>query len=138
MAQDGRPVVDPMAIEVSELRSARVARQHISRMLLESSVRESTVLGDALVATSELVTNAISASGTCSMRAWFWPSTQLLRVEVSDAADEMPMVQPRSSTRVGGHGLRIVEAISGSWGVIAHESSKTVWFEMTTHPGTPS
>ena len=89
---------------------------------------------DAALAVSELVTNAIRAAGQCTLSAWYHTDELAVRVEVTDTSQEMPAIQPLNSERVGGHGLRIVAAVSTRWGLIEREDSKVVWFEITTPP----
>ncbi len=108
--------------------SVREARQAVAGLL--SAVDPADWHADAAVAVSELVTNAIVAAGTCELAAWFSPEANCLRVEVTDTSEHLPVVQPLDSPRVGGHGLRIVEAFSTRWGVTTHPASKIVWFEI--------
>ncbi len=51
-----------------------------------------------------------------------------VRVEVGDDGPGEPVVRPLQPDRVGGNGLRIVEAWSTEWGVIrGPNGGKTVW-----------
>lgn len=78
---------------------------------------------------SEVVTNAIMhARSEFQLRVLL--RGERLRVEVHDASRHLPVwrrVRPDSET---GHGLVIVDSLSGSWGVDADRSGKTVWFEL--------
>ncbi|MFD5416008.1 ATP-binding protein [Streptomyces nojiriensis] len=53
-----------------------------------------------------------------------------LRVAVADARGEgRPRVR-QSTDGVGGHGLRLIEALSVKWGVEDRPTGKTVWAEL--------
>ncbi len=92
---------------------------------------------DAMLATSELVTNAVlHAVGPIELSAHFDQPRGWLRVEVSDASKAPPRT-PAGSVReqVGGLGLRVVAAVSSSWGSVFNERGKTVWFELLEPAG---
>jgi anti-sigma regulatory factor (Ser/Thr protein kinase) len=57
-----------------------------------------------------------------------------IRIEVRDTGQGEP--RPRSPTprEPSGRGLRIVEAMSSTWGVIPSPSGKTVWFTLPQQP----
>jgi anti-sigma regulatory factor (Ser/Thr protein kinase) len=92
---------------------------------------------DAMLATSELVTNAVlHAVGPIELCARFDQPRGWLRVEVSDSSQDLP--RPRAGPvrdHVGGLGLRLVAAISSSWGSVFNERGKTVWFELVEPTG---
>jgi anti-sigma regulatory factor (Ser/Thr protein kinase) len=55
-----------------------------------------------------------------------------IRVEVSDTGGGQPTVLSPSSHQPSGRGLRIVEAMADSWGIIPSSSGKTVWFTLSS------
>ncbi|MFG2132978.1 ATP-binding protein [Streptomyces sp. NPDC048751] len=66
---------------------------------------------DAGLVISELVTNAIvHAPGPCGMALQL--SGEELAITVWDTSTEKPVVRKRDRHRVGGHGLRLVHAVS--------------------------
>ena len=89
-------------------------------------------LADAMLATSELVTNAvIHTDGPCELTAVYDRQRALLRVEVADSSNASP--EPRvglAGVQVGGMGLRVVEEIASRWGTYPAVGGKTVWFEL--------
>ena len=109
-----------------EPHSAGVARGHVRQLLPGWSADR---VQDALLLTTELVSNAIIHG---------WPDIELradrdasqrLRVEVFDAAPTLPRM--RASWAGGGRGLTIVDEMADGWGVIpAAAGGKTVWFEL--------
>ena len=89
-------------------------------------------VADALLLTSELVTNAVLYTDAgFTVSAEFDPTIKSLRVEVADASTFVPTVPPLThSATMGGHGLRIVAAIARRWGVSSNERGKVIWFEL--------
>ncbi|UQX87065.1 ATP-binding protein [Jatrophihabitans telluris] len=88
-------------------------------------------LADAMLATSELVANAILHG-----RPAFWLFVRDLAagiaIGVHDDGDSMPfspVIEPRPD-QMDGRGLRIVEALRSTWGVQPTPTGKMVWFEM--------
>ncbi|HVF18833.1 MAG TPA: ATP-binding protein [Mycobacteriales bacterium] len=107
--------------------SAGVARAHVRELLAhwDDDVR----VQDALLLTTELVSNAI-IHGWPSLRVRAWLlSDHLLRVEVYDASPGMPRL--RAAWAGGGRGLTILDETADAWGVEPEPSGgKTVWFEL--------
>ena len=97
--------------------------------LILSDAASTEAAESVLLMVSEVVTNAITAAGRCTFAGWFIVSEGAVRVEVSDTATDLPELRGEDPTRVGGHGLRIVDQLSKRWGVVQHEDTKTVWFE---------
>ncbi len=82
---------------------------------------------DLLVMASELVSNVLlhttSVPGISFGRRGEW-----VRFAVMDGDDRRPRVLPVDPHRVGGNGLRVVDAWSDRWGVDAEPGGgKTVW-----------
>ncbi len=91
------------------------------------------VLGQVIeLLSSELLTNAVlhGADGgpvALALRV----STTAVRISVSDAAQQAPVVMHSDPSDLHGRGMAIVEAMSQRWGVENHdEGGKTVWFEL--------
>ncbi len=86
---------------------------------------------DALLLTSEIVTNATGVGGGCVLSAWYLPDDGSLRVEVHDHSSHVPAVPSRrASSQLSGRGLRIVDALASRWGIDRDADGKSVWFEM--------
>ena len=84
---------------------------------------------DALLLTSEIVTNAVTAAGQCRLQAWFHTEHGRLHVEVHDSDPTIPVaVGPRSATDECGRGLHIVDMVASHWGVKPDHDGKSVWF----------
>ena len=85
----------------------------------------------ALVAASELVTNAIVHADSEPVIAVKVQGPQV-KVEVHDDSPEEPLVrQSHGDVRIGGNGMRIVSAWADDWGVEQIPGDgKIVWFAM--------
>lgn len=91
------------------------------------------VLDDALLLTSELVTNAVR-HGDGEITCRLWPGPEVLRLEVTDASPAQPETVERGLAAESGRGLQIVECVASRWGATTagHSTGKTVWFELDT------
>jgi anti-sigma regulatory factor (Ser/Thr protein kinase) len=90
-----------------------------------AELREKTAL-----VVAELVTNAVQAAGRCSLTAWHLADLRVVRIEVVDTSLVLPAIQPIDVGRIGGHGLRIVDAVATRWGVTGNADRKSVWAEL--------
>ncbi|CAN5663038.1 hypothetical protein BH10ACT1_BH10ACT1_17100 [soil metagenome] len=60
---------------------------------------------------------------------------RVVRVAVQDATPSPPVVLPPDPARVGGNGMRIIQAMAQSWGVDPSPGGKQVWFEVPAAGG---
>jgi anti-sigma regulatory factor (Ser/Thr protein kinase) len=104
----------------------------VVRSLLSKDV-PCSFMSDALLATSELVSNALEhGHGALEVLARFYFERGLLRVEVSDSSSDVPRPREELPTDLGGRGLHVVAAVSSDWGWTPNERGKTVWFELAS------
>ncbi|MDQ0583847.1 SpoIIE family protein phosphatase [Streptomyces rishiriensis] len=95
----------------------------------------SDIIDDAVVLTSELVTNAVVHAGTHA-DVLCLRSADGVRVEVSDRYPEREiplqgsLATMGSPDREGGRGLQLCAAIAGRWGVEYTPTHKQVWFQL--------
>jgi hypothetical protein len=88
-------------------------------------IPDSPRLSDVVLAASELATNAVRHTGTrYTVRIAVQPN--LIRLEVTDASSVFPSLLGLTDSH---RGLRIVDAISESWGIDGNTGGKTVWAE---------
>ncbi|MFE4668958.1 SpoIIE family protein phosphatase [Streptomyces sp. NPDC056716] len=93
------------------------------------------IVDDAVVLTSELVTNAVVHAGTAA-DVLCLRSDDGVRVEVSDRYPEreIPLQGPSTAMgnldREGGRGLQLCAALAGRWGVDYTPTHKQVWFRL--------
>jgi PAS domain S-box-containing protein len=93
------------------------------------------IVDDAVVLTSELVTNAVVHAGT-SADVLCLRSDEGVRIEVADRYPEREIprqgspVNMGSPDREGGRGLQLCAALAGRWGVEYTPTHKQVWFQL--------
>ncbi|WP_159773649.1 SpoIIE family protein phosphatase [Streptomyces sp. HM190] len=93
------------------------------------------IVDDAVVLTSELVTNAVVHAGT-SADVLCLRAEDGVRIEVADRYPEreIPLqsspVNMGSPDREGGRGLQLCAAMAGRWGVEYTPTHKQVWFQL--------
>ncbi|MEW2403505.1 SpoIIE family protein phosphatase [Streptomyces sp. NPDC046862] len=93
------------------------------------------IVDDAVVLTSELVTNAVVHAGT-SADVLCLRSDDGVRIEVADRYPEreIPLqttpINMGSPDREGGRGLQLCAALAGRWGVEYTPTHKQVWFQL--------
>ncbi|WP_399930435.1 SpoIIE family protein phosphatase [Streptomyces kanamyceticus] len=95
----------------------------------------SDIIDDAVVLTSELVTNAVVHAGTAA-DVLCLRSEDAVRIEVSDRYPEREIPLQQSSVnmgspdREGGRGLQLCAALATRWGVDYTPTHKLVWFQL--------
>ena len=100
-------------------------------------------LEDAVLLTSELVTNAVMhsashcAGGTVTVQ--ISESAGGVRVEVADAGSDLSAPVVRGDVYASdGHGLFLVQTLSDQWGYLRDDDGTTVWFWLgATEPARP-
>ena len=111
-----------------ETSSVAVARRYVGGLLADGGIRDASV-EDAILATSELVTNAVVHAAT----------RVEVRVEIADRdvagggrrrRRRLPRVRPVVPDSVRGHGLMVVSQVAARWGVDLESDRKSVWFEL--------
>ena len=106
------------------------ARAAIQRLLGDDA--PIAMIRDAVLLTSELVTNAVlHAPGGCMLEAQFTHEPLWLRVDVSDSSMEPPRPRQAAGDRLGGHGLHMIGTIADRWGWASVDNGKVIWFELT-------
>jgi anti-sigma regulatory factor (Ser/Thr protein kinase) len=109
-------------------RARHLVGESLQQWRVSDEVAEVTVL---LV--SELVTNAVRHA-RAPITLHLHTVGEVVRVEVVDGdAARIPVLQEPDLDRAGGRGLRLVDALSHSWGVDGADAGKCVWFEVARH-----
>lgn len=92
------------------------------------------VVDDALLLTSEVVTNAMLHAGAVDTQLVIVLGDGTVRIEVDDPSSDRPCARHHDADVdfvPGGYGVSIVDTIARSWGVEPHDGDgKTVWFEL--------
>jgi anti-sigma regulatory factor (Ser/Thr protein kinase) len=103
----------------------RDARDHVAELLRERGWSAAAIEKARLVI-SELATNAILHAQTPFELSCEIDGTARFEVRDWDPTS-VPLVLDPAPDRVGGLGLRLIEAIATEWGVESHPEFKVVW-----------
>jgi phosphoserine phosphatase RsbU/P len=112
----------------ADLRSPAAARSAVRSVATEAGL--SSVLDEALLLTTELVTNAVVHAGTDITIEITADSAGLTITVLDDLAG--PLVGPGLATESDerGRGLLLVDQIASQWGTVHHPAGKGVWFRL--------
>ncbi|MEW2406129.1 ATP-binding protein [Streptomyces griseoviridis] len=98
---------------------------------------DAEVSGDAALLLSELVTNAVKARATPGREigVLFESDGARLRLEVSDASDDQPVLKHAKDDDESGRGLALVAELAHRWGTEPRDGvGKVVWAELLVRP----
>lgn len=95
---------------------------------------QQSLCDDALLLTSELVTNAVLHART-GVELSVVTGRHGIHVEVADDDPGVPRQRTADLDDLGGHGLALVAALAGDWGVRLAPPGKVVWFDLPVPPG---
>ena len=112
----------------AEANSAAVARRFVADVLSQRGFSRSGI-EDAVLLTSEAVTNAVVHAGT-TIGLVVDADSRKARVEVHDLLSTPPVRRALRPEEPNGFGLHVIAAVAGSWGVRRLDSGKCVWFEL--------
>jgi anti-sigma regulatory factor (Ser/Thr protein kinase) len=91
------------------------------------STHHSSVLDDAVLLVSELVTNSVLHGGP-PVVVEVDCDGNVLQVRVRDGSPELPNHRQAGQTDESGRGLALVDTLSSAWGVDSADKGKHVWF----------
>jgi anti-sigma regulatory factor (Ser/Thr protein kinase) len=92
-----------------------------------------SMVADAALLVSEVVTNAVLHAGTTIEIAVH--AREGVRVEVADGSTVVPNAKGYVAEASTGRGLMLLEAMAAAWGVEVRPSSKVVWFDVAAPIG---
>ena len=105
--------------------SVPVARRFVREALAGTSADVET----ALLLVSEVATNAVLHARS-PFRITIVDGTDPVRIEIYDGSPVPPRMHAFSATSGTGRGLRMLDQLAHSWGVLANGAGKVVWFEI--------
>jgi anti-sigma regulatory factor (Ser/Thr protein kinase) len=111
-----------------ELTSVRTARRFVGTICAEARWSGPRT-DDALLLTSELVTNAV-LHGRSQVTLEVDVDAGRLHVSVVDENSRRPWPVPEDPNALDGRGLALVDAVADSWGVEDRPMGKAVWFDL--------
>jgi anti-sigma regulatory factor (Ser/Thr protein kinase) len=87
------------------------------------------VIDDAVLLTSEAVTNAVVHAGT-PIDVVVTVDAAMARIEVHDGQPDLPVARDPAPDDASGRGLRVIEALAEAWGVQHSVDGTCLWFEL--------
>ncbi len=112
------------------VRSARwYCVDYLRQVLMGTDDAVESILDDARLVVSELVTNAVQADPT-EVRLQIGATAGLVRIVVSDTGSGTPIAGQPQPTTEHGRGLWIVEQTALRWGTTKLPAGKQVWAEI--------
>ncbi|WP_460067752.1 ATP-binding protein [Streptomyces sp. YKOK-I1] len=113
--------------------SPHIARDFVATVLRALEL-DRALVDDAILCTSELVTNACTHAKGDGTVLWLAVEERRLRVAVYDGDENPPVIReqmPEMWEQGGGRGLYLVDALTeGRWGHGPHPEGKAVWFDL--------
>ena len=113
----------------AELVSVRAARRFVRQQCLALRLAAQRC-DDAVLLTSELVTNAV-LHGRSEVCVEVSGSGDGMRVAVLDENSRRPVMVAEDPDALDGRGLALVQAVADRWGVEERPIGKAVWFELS-------
>ncbi|MEU9151204.1 ATP-binding protein [Streptomyces sp. NPDC048417] len=138
-ASGDRPAPHSLAFDLAPTpRAVGNARRSVGELLASWGVCEEAC-DNAVLVTSELVTNSIVHSAGRRIICRVHAASDRIRIEVEDQSGSFALPAPRQARpdEQNGRGLFLVDALSLDWGVtVAPEgsSARVVWAELSTAP----
>ncbi|MFD7439992.1 SpoIIE family protein phosphatase [Streptomyces sp. NPDC059909] len=126
-----------LTVAQAEPERLSVARQQMRDLLHDWADGEQ--IDSAVLMVSEIVTNVLvhtDGDALLVAEAAGEHGSRRLRVEVSDASDELPHKRRPGEMASSGRGLVLMEMLADAWGVNPRGEGKSIWFELY-EPGPP-
>lgn len=116
--------------------SARDARRFVEAALEGARVEDQALSDRLILATSELVTNAVIHAGS-EAEVQITVDQDSVWVEVTDRSTALPEPMSPRVTSTHGRGLVLVDAVARAWGVTPASAGfgKSVWVQVSRGPG---
>ncbi|MER6125016.1 SpoIIE family protein phosphatase [Streptomyces sp. NPDC001795] len=141
-----RPTVRRTALTVAQAEHERVAvaRQQLRELLHDWSSAEQ--VDSAVLLVSEMLTNVLVHTDTDALlvaevtgdhdspNGTGGTGERRMRVEVTDASDDLPHKRHPGELASSGRGLVLMEILADAWGVDPRGEGKSIWFELYEEP----
>ena len=132
---DGRQNLVAAADFDPEPSAAAAARRFVRETLVSSGLPvDDDAISDAVLLTSELVTNAIRHEVTGIVMLSITCSVDQLRVDVHDTSRCLPMLVDAPTDAEAGRGLMLVTTLADEWGFYRTPAGKAVYFTLAFQP----
>ncbi|MFD7700763.1 SpoIIE family protein phosphatase [Streptomyces caelestis] len=127
------PPVRRTALTVAQAEPERisVARQQLRELLHDWSSPDQ--VDSAVLLLSEMLTNVLVHTDTDALllaEVTGRRDGRRMRIEVTDAGDDLPHVRRPGELASSGRGLVLIELLAHTWGVAPRGTGKSIWFEL--------
>ncbi|MFG3023037.1 SpoIIE family protein phosphatase [Streptomyces sp. NPDC048254] len=128
-----RPLVRRTLLSVAQAEPERIAeaRQHLRELLHDWGSPDQ--VDSAVLLVSEMLTNVLvhtDADALLLAEVGGQAPERRLRVEVTDAGDDLPHKRRPGELASSGRGLVLIELLAEAWGVEPRGEGKSIWFEL--------
>ena len=127
-----RPAARRTLLSVAQDEPERIAeaRRHLRELLHDWSSAEQ--VDSAVLLVSEMVTNVLvhTDADALLLAEVTGADGRRLRVEVTDAADDLPHRRRPGELASSGRGVMLIELLADAWGVDPRGRGKSIWFEL--------
>ncbi|MCX4763523.1 SpoIIE family protein phosphatase [Streptomyces sp. NBC_01275] len=124
-----------LTVAQAEPERVAVSRQHL-RELLHDWPSDDQV-DSAVLLVSEMLTNVLvhtDADALLVAEITGAPGERRIRIEVTDAGDDLPHKRRPGELASSGRGLILIELLADIWGVAPRGQGKSIWFEIYERP----
>ncbi|MFC8388080.1 MULTISPECIES: SpoIIE family protein phosphatase [unclassified Streptomyces] len=127
------PPVRRTALTVAQAEPERVsvARQQLRELLHDWSSPDQ--VDSAVLLLSEMLTNVLVHTDTDALllaEVTGGSDGRRMRIEVTDAGDDLPHMRRPGELASSGRGLVLIELLAHTWGVAPRGEGKSIWFEL--------
>ena len=134
-----RPLVRRTMLTVAQAEPERVAaaRQQLRELLHDWSSPDQ--VDSAVLLLSETLTNVLVHTDTDALlvaEVTGGRGGRRMRIEVTDAGDDLPHRRRPGELASSGRGLLLIELLAHTWGVAPRGEGKSIWFELYETDGT--
>ncbi|GAB2470232.1 SpoIIE family protein phosphatase [Streptomyces incanus] len=139
----GRDTVRPslrrtmLTVDQAEPERVAEARQQLRELLHDWCSPDQ--VDSAVLLLSEVLTNVLvhtDADALLEAEITDGPQGRRIRIEVTDAGDDLPHLRTPGELASSGRGLLLIELLAHTWGVDPRGKGKSIWFELD-ESGTP-
>ncbi|MER7181080.1 ATP-binding protein, partial [Streptomyces hyaluromycini] len=128
-----RPRIRRTLLSVAQDEPERIseARQHLRELLHDWGSPDQ--VDSAVLLVSEMLTNVLvhtDADALLLAEVSGQAPERRLRVEVTDAGDDLPHKRRPGELASSGRGLVLIEVLADAWGVDPRGQGKSIWFEL--------
>ncbi len=125
-----------LTVAQAEPERIAVARQQLRELLHDWTGADQ--VDSAVLLVSEMLTNVLvhtDADALLTVEVTGEVGERRLRVEVTDAGDDLPHKRHPGELASSGRGLLLIELLADTWGVDPRGEGKSIWFELYESDG---